>query len=245
MTTFRLLIPAVLALVLTACQGTSGAAREAMAAPQAAQATATPAPTPTPTPKALTLVTMGASDVAGVGADDPKTQGWAPVLAKTLPGQPTHVRLGVPGWTAAQIRANALDKAVKARPDVVVLWTGVNDFNGGVSLEAFKADLDPMLAALAKTEAKVYVLNMPDLHRLPAFKAGATMIQLAMPVWRTAIQGVAQRHGATVVELTPYSDEIAAHPEYISADGFHPSTRGYQRLAEIVQSALKPAVLTN
>lgn len=237
MTLFRVLIPAALALALTACQGVSSASREAMAAPQAAQATATATPAPEP----LTLVTMGASDVTGVGADDPKTQGWAPVLAKSLPGTPTHVRLGLPGWTASQIRANALDKAVKAQPDVVVLWTGVNDFNGGVSLEAFKADLDPMLAALAKTEAKVYVLNMPDLHRLPAFEAGATMIQLAMPVWRTAIQGTAERHGATVVELTPYSDEIAAHPEYISRDGFHPSTRGYQRLAEIVQAALTPA----
>jgi lysophospholipase L1-like esterase len=240
MTPFRLLIPTALALVLSACQGAMNASREAVAAPKAAQAAATSAPTPTPAPKALTLVTMGASDVTGVGADDPKTQGWAPVLATTLPGSPTHVRLGVPGWTAAQIRANALDKAVKAKPDVVVLWTGVNDFNGGVSLEAFKAELDPMLATLAKTEAKVYVLNMPDLHRLPAFKAGATMIQLAMPVWRTAIQDAAHRHGAVVVELTPYSDEIAAHPEYISADGFHPSTRGYQRLAGIVRAALSP-----
>ncbi|MNS08164.1 GDSL-like Lipase/Acylhydrolase [compost metagenome] len=238
MTPIRLLIPAALALVLSACQGTMNASREAVAAPQAAQAAATSALTPTPAPKALTLVTMGASDVTGVGADDPKTQGWAPVLAKSLPGSPTHLRLGMPGWTAAQIRANALDKAVKAHPDVVVLWTGVNDFNGGVSLEAFKAELDPMLATLAETKAKVYVLNMPDLDRLPAFKAGAPMIRLAMPVWRTAIQNAARRHGATVVELTPYSDEIAAHPEYISADGFHPSTRGYQRLAGIVRSAL-------
>jgi lysophospholipase L1-like esterase len=186
----------------------------------------------------LTLVTMGASDVAGVGADEPATQGWAPVLAERLTGRSAHVRLGAPGWTARELRLHALEAAVKAQPDLVVLWVGVNDFKAGVGVEAFKQDLDPMLAALTGTGAKVYVLNMPDLGRLPAFTAMGAGIQAALPAWRSAISDTVDRHGASAIALTPYTDEILAHPEYLSADGFHPSTVGHRRLAGIVAQAI-------
>jgi lysophospholipase L1-like esterase len=136
------------------------------------------------------------------------------------------------------LRLNALDKAVKAQPDVVVLWAGVNDFKAGVGVETFKQDLDPMLAALTGTGARVYVLNMPDLGRLPAFRALGDGIQAALPAWRSAIRDTADRHGATAIALTPYTDEILAHPEYLSGDGFHPSTVGHRRLAGIVAQAI-------
>jgi lysophospholipase L1-like esterase len=210
-----------LALSLGACRADAPAPGDALAASEP-----------------ITLVTMGASDVAGVGADEPATQGWAPVLAERLTGRSDHVRLGEPGWTARQVRLNALDTAVKAQPDVVVLWVGVNDFKAGVNVEAFKQDLDPMLAALRGTGARVYVLNMPDLGRLPAFTAMGASIQAALPAWRGAIRDTADRHGATAIALTPYTDEILAHPEYLSADGFHPSTVGHRRLAGIVAQAM-------
>lgn len=229
--TLRLLTAFALTLALGACQS-------APASQQSGSAQAAVASTPAPSPRALTLVTMGASDVTGIGADDPATQSWAPVLAGMLEGKVTHVRLGSPGWTAKQIRANALDKAVKAQPDDVVLMTGMNDFNAGVGLEDFKADLGGILTGLAATGAKVYVINMPDLNGLPAFKAASTPLSLAIPLWQSAIRDTAEAHGASVVELSAYSDEIARHPEYISADGFHPSTRGYARLASIVAAAM-------
>jgi lysophospholipase L1-like esterase len=40
-----------------------------------------------------------------------------------------------------------------------------------------------------------------------------------------------------MVDLRPAWQEVAQHPEYISSDGFHPSTVGYQRLAEVFYSA--------
>jgi lysophospholipase L1-like esterase len=61
-----------------------------------------------------------------------------------------------------------------------------------------------------------------------------------VPIWQSAIRDTAAAHGASVVELSRYADEIAAHPEYISADGFHPSTAGYARLAAIVAEAIGP-----
>jgi acyl-CoA thioesterase-1 len=224
------------ALALAACRNPAPGDR-ADAAPASASA-ATSAPGSMPAAEPLTLVTMGASDVTGIGADDPQTEGWAPVLSTRLTGKADHVRLGSPGWTAGQIRANVLAEAVRAQPDVVVLWTGMNDLKGGVGLATFEGELGAMLAALAKTPARLYVVNMPDMDRLPAFQSITGSLRLAMPAWQRAIDEAAAHHGAVVVPLTPYSDELTAHPEYLSADGFHPSTRGYARLAGIIAGAI-------
>jgi lysophospholipase L1-like esterase len=35
------------------------------------------------------------------------------------------------------------------------------------------------------------------------------------------------------VDLYAHWREVAEHPEYVAADGFHPSAEGYARLAEI------------
>ena len=60
--------------------------------------------TPTPEP-ALKIVALGASDVVGVGAHHPATEGWAPRFAALLPGTKRLMRLGISGATAAQIRS--------------------------------------------------------------------------------------------------------------------------------------------
>jgi lysophospholipase L1-like esterase len=50
---------------------------------------------------------------------------------------------------------------------------------------------------------------------------------------------VAKRNGAHFLDLTEYSSELAAHPEYISADGLHPSNAGHRRLAAVVVQAIR------
>jgi lysophospholipase L1-like esterase len=43
----------------------------------------------------------------------------------------------------------------------------------------------------------------------------------------------------TIVDIFPISNEVLDHPEYISADNFHPSSAGYRRLAEVVWEAIE------
>ena len=43
------------------------------------------------------------------------------------------------------------------------------------------------------------------------------------------LEEIAARHGATVFDIyTTTHAELASHPEYFSADGFHPSDAGYE-----------------
>jgi lysophospholipase L1-like esterase len=55
--------------------------------------------------------------------------------------------------------------------------------------------------------------------------------------WNAAIAGAAQRHGAQLVDLHATWQEVSQHPEYLAADGFHPSSEGYARLAELFEAA--------
>ena len=93
----------------------------------------------------------------------------------------------------------------------------------------YARDLDRLLAGLGSTHARVLVGNVPDLGA--ARQRGWARIPAAVDEqvgrWNDVIAATSARHGATVVDLHARWQEVADHPEYLSADGFHPSTEGY------------------
>lgn len=226
----RYLLPALLAL-LAGCSVAEPAHSLPASAPPAARAQKEQA-------RPLRVLALGASDVVGVGAGDPAREGWAPVLARTLPGGADLRRLGLSGAKAADLRAKLLPEAVAAAPDVAIVWTGVNDLAAGVPLGTFEADLGAIVGGLRATGAKVHVVNLPDVHRLPAFADRAFLMRLVLGRWQAAVRDVAGAHGARSIELADYTTELLAHPEYLSRDGLHPSPAGHRRLAEIFAKAI-------
>jgi acyl-CoA thioesterase I len=185
-------------------------------------------------PRPLTYVAIGASDAVGVGTTRPETEGWVPHFAASLGPNTRVVNLGVSGSTLAQARREQLGPALDAQPDVVTVWLAVNDLNARVPLESYSADLDQLLAALEQTHARVLVGNVPDLTPLGAY-AGVAPDDLRAEVdrWNQAIAAICARHQAQLVDLHAHWQEAAEHPEYLSADGFHPSPAGYARLAHV------------
>jgi acyl-CoA thioesterase-1 len=187
-----------------------------------------------------TYVAIGASDAVGVGANDPATEGWVPRFGGQLGPDVRIVNLGVSGSTLAQALDEQLGPAVDARPDVVTVWLAVNDLNARVPLAQYAANLDILLGKLeAATHARVLVGNVPDLGRLAAYRGvdpGPLDAQVAQ--WNAVIAETTARHGATLVDLFARWQDVADHPEYLSADGFHPSSEGYQRLAATFSQAL-------
>src|SRR5262249_27776736 len=91
-----------------------------------------------------------------------------------------------------------------------------------------------LLGQLQPTGARVLVGNVPDLGRLAAYR-GVDASQLSAEVdrWNAAIAQTVERHDATLVDLFGTWRELADHPEYLSQDGFHPSSDGYARLADV------------
>ena len=184
--------------------------------------------------KPTTYVALGASDAVGVGARDSATEGWVPRFGARLGADVRVVNLGISGSTLSQALDEQLGPAVDAQPDIVTVWLAVNDLNARVPLQGYAADLDMLLGQLETTHARVLVGNVPDLGGLAAYRGiDPRPLKAEVDRWNQVIADTVARHGATLVDLYSTWQEVAQHPEYLSADGFHPSSEGYQALADL------------
>lgn len=189
-------------------------------------------------------VALGASDAVGVGADNPSTEGWVPLVARGLPSKPNLVNLGISGATVDDIMTQELPVAIDAHPDWVSVWPGVNDLRHDVSLKSFTTELNTLLDRLnSETHARIIVVNIPDLRKVPAFTSvDPISLDKTVRQWNAAIAQAAQAHNALQVDLYGSSEDATGHPEDISSDGFHPSTAGYQRIADFVLKTVRADV---
>lgn len=191
-------------------------------------------------PRPLTYVAIGASDAVGVGARDPERESYVNRLAERLPPGSSVANLGVSGSRLDQAIQQQLPVAEGLRPDLVTVWLAVNDLNAMVPLERYTAELDALLGGLDETGATVLVGNVPDLALLPAYKSvDPKVLEAGVAAWDEAIAATVRKHGDVLVDLRALSREQAEHPEYVGADGFHPSTQGHMRLAELFLQALQ------
>jgi lysophospholipase L1-like esterase len=105
----------------------------------------------------------------------------------------------------------------------------------------------------------VLVANTPDLGQLPAYRAclpnaptggpaclipdglvpTPQVIAAAIDAYNAAISSAAKAEGATLVDLHLDGAEIGQHPEWLSADGFHPSEQGYAVIAKLFEDAYR------
>jgi lysophospholipase L1-like esterase len=201
-------------------------------------------PTPTEKPP-LVYAGIGASDVVGVGAQDPANESWVNILHSKMPPNTRFVRLGRSGITLREANQVEVPAAVVAQPNIVTMWNCVNDALKGVPLQEYIKEFKSALSRLTKeTRATVLVLNLPDVSILtngmmnPQQRA---MIQGGIRQWNAAMAEAAAPYGdrVKIVDIFPISDEVLDHPEYISPDNFHPSSVGYRRLAEVVWEAIE------
>jgi acyl-CoA thioesterase I len=196
-----------------------------------------------PQPHPLTYVAIGASDAFGVGTDDPDRQSWPTVLASQL-GGPVHlINLGIPDERLSDALQNELPVALDAKPDVITVWLAANDLADGVPLDAYGRDLLTLLTTLrTRTHAVIVVGNLPDLTLLPIFaQQDPTALLAAVQAWNAVIARDCAEAGVTLVDLFSGWKELANHPEYISGDGFHPSTIGAARVADLFADAVLSA----
>ena len=59
--------------------------------------------------------------------------------------------------------------------------------------------------------------------------------------YNESISRVARREGAVLVDIHGQGEVADAHPDWISPDGFHPSTKGYAAIAALFASSLNQA----
>ena len=208
-------------------------------------------PPPADTGPAPLYVSVGASETTGVGSDQPLRDAWSRVLHRTaLPPGSIHVNMGIPGATVAQALTEEVPATIEARPHLVTVWLNVNDIIRGLSTADYERQLDSLVRQLRRGGlTRVLVANTPPLDQLPAYQLGrmladvtAADLNAVVGEYNAAIARVAQRQGAFVVDL--HAAGMAARAagteaSLISRDGFHPSTAGHARIAEVFAGVLK------
>lgn len=221
----------------------------------------TQSPTPAQSQAPAVYVAIGASETAGVGTQDPARQSWPQQLYQRLPATTVYYNFGIPAETTAAAMRDEVPPALAVQPTLVTVWLDVDDLVAGVSAADYEAQLDGLVAALRRGgAARVLVANTPRLDRLPAYAAcrpdpppgsprcPLTGVVLPAPdqldaliqAYNAAIALVVQRQGAVLVDLYGPGAVSDQHPEYVSADGFHPSAEGAAAIAGAFAAALGP-----
>jgi acyl-CoA thioesterase-1 len=193
----------------------------------------------------LVYVAIGASDAVGFGAECADSQGYVPILGQKMPKGTHVVNLGIAGALASEAVENELPQALTSKPSIITVWLGGNDFRemlrGNLKTSEYVHQMNQLIHALhTQTSARIYMANLPDMALLPAIKeigAPTETIQKQTTSWNQSLADIAQHEQVTLVDI--YHSDLASHPEYIYADGFHPSTLGYQRLADIFWQAIQ------
>ena len=178
----------------------------------------------------IVYVALGDSTGAGVGA----TEGGYPArLFKQIevrrPGS-TLSNLSVSGATTADLLRDQLERGVAMNPDLVTVGIGINDIGHGLTLEQFSKNYEEILSTLKeKTHAQILVTNLPDVSSAPRIpNVMRSVYQQQIVQFCQRLEEIANRHGVILFDIFSITkDELPAHPEYFSNDGFHPSDEGY------------------
>ena len=202
---------------------------------------------------------LGASETVGVGSDHPEREAWTEVFYRTsLPESAVFYNFGEPGIAVQEALRRELPAALGVKPDLVTVWLNTNDLIHKVPVDVYEAQLDSLVSALRQGgSARVLVANTPVLDGLPAYREcvgpspGSRCLFQDRPVpppeevrrlvdqYNAAIARVVARRGAVLVDLHCQGDMAALHPDWLSSDGFHPSTRGHAAIAAAFAGAAR------
>lgn len=179
---------------------------------------------------AATIMVYGDSLSAGYGL--PQEQGWVNLMQKKLHAEKTDykvVNLSISGETTLGGK-NRIAQALEAhRPAIVILALGANDGLRGQDLDAMRANLEAIIQACRRFNARVVLIGM----RLPP-NYGAYYGEKFHQVF----VDLARRRK---LPLVPFLFEgFGEDRALFQSDGFHPAAPAQARMMETVWKTLRP-----
>jgi acyl-CoA thioesterase-1 len=192
-------------------------------------------------PGPIHYVALGDSTGVGVGA---RNGGYPGRLFKHISERRPGSRLTnfcVSGATTVAVLEGQLDQALAAKADFITLGIGINDIGHGLTVEEFGKNYEAILSRLKRdTGATILVTNIPDISTAPRIPEVARRRYHQLIVdFNQRLDEIALRHSVPVFDIyTITHQELPAHPEYLSSDGFHPSDKGYELWAEHMWPAI-------
>lgn len=195
---------------------------------------------------AVVYAALGDSTGVGVGAN--VGGGYVARLFERIKREQPQSRLTnlcVSGATTEDVLREQLRPAISARPTLVTLGIGINDIGHGITIAQFARNYEEIIKRLkTETTAAIVVTNIPDISFAPVVPAYARdSTRRNVELFNEKVHAIAERYGLRVVDVyTETHSVIPKHPEFFSADGFHPSAEGYEYWAQAMWPAVKSAI---
>lgn len=247
-----------LALALALVVGAACSTSVPVHLPTVTQAPTFPSPSPRVLLPAAVYAALGASETAGIGTQDAITDSFPQQLFEMLGQGSVLYNFGIPSEATAAAIKDELPQAEAVHPTLATVWFNVDDLIGSVPVDTYEANLDTIVGGLRRAGvARVLVANTPQLDHLPAYaacrpnpppgseKCPLGSITLPPPdqvdaetvAYNAAVTRVVAKWGARLVDLYASGDVPDLHPNYVSQDGFHPSTEGAAAIAAAFAAA--------
>ncbi|GGG33681.1 SGNH/GDSL hydrolase family protein [Chelatococcus composti] len=197
----------------------------------------------------LTILAIGSSTTAGVGASTPSAGypfQFERLVETALPGVEVRMHVsGVSGETAAQTLARLEQQLAIVRPDLVLWQVGTNDALTDMHEDAFRQLVERGVASVLATGADLVLIDQqfyPTISRPARYERFVSIID---DVGARLKACVFSRYG--LMKTWALRAPGGLRP-MLAADGFHMSDQGYACLAaslaqEILNAARKPAAV--
>ncbi|HUP22698.1 MAG TPA: GDSL-type esterase/lipase family protein [Thermoanaerobaculia bacterium] len=188
--------------------------------------------------RAARFLALGDSYTVGEGVA--RDDAWPSQLVLRLRAERVAVEdplvIARTGWTCdellRELRAALPSLEATAPYELVTLLVGVNDqYRGRTPLQSrphFVALLEEALRLAGDEAARVVVLSVPDWSTTPmARDRDPAAIAAAIDELNQVQRGLALDAGAHWIDVTPLGRARVTEPDFLAADGLHPSARTY------------------
>ena len=177
-----------------------------------------------------TILVYGDSLSAAYGI--PRDQGWVELLQRRLNEKGYSHRVAnasVSGETTSGGLSRFDTTLAEARPDLVIIELGANDGLRGLPLPDMKRNLNAMITAAQKKQARVMLLGM----RIPPNYGQAYTRDFS-----NTFHQLAKDHQLPLVEF--FLDGVAGKRDMVLEDGLHPTAAAQERILDNVWEVLQP-----
>jgi lysophospholipase L1-like esterase len=182
------------------------------------------------------FVALGDSLTEGVGDPVPGggLRGWADRLTEAMAAADEgfgYANLARRGLQTDDVRRTQLDEALRRRPDLASVLTGMNDvLDPAFAPGRYEQELSAIVGPLRET-ADVMTATFPDVTMfspLPSRLLGG--IRARLHAASEAVRRISDRHGALCLDLESLPE--ARQRQIMSVDRLHPGPRGHILLAQ-------------
>ncbi len=193
--------------------------------------------------KTLTMVSLGDSLTAGVGASSVNTS-YPYLVAKNLSDGGLKMNLfdlAEPGAKTIDIIKSQLQEAISQDPDLVTILIGINDMHNFVNENQFRVNYQQIIGSLkSKTHARIVLINIPYLGSPKTlFFPYNLWIDYRTRRYNEIIKSLSNKASAEYVDLySQTSNDFKSDNFLYSKDYFHPSDKGYILMGQIINANL-------